>query len=253
MSDDGGAPLGPFLGGDDGERDDATTASTPMARLLDRAGRVLAGMLAVMLVLPVAAWAVDTLIFSRLGEGVAEAAPALADAVALVNRRGCDGRTGSGSGFAVTYEGRPAVVTNRHVVESSAVVGVRTLSGGAGPDVVEVLLSQIDDVAVLVLDRPLGAELALGRPATIGDQVRLVGFPGARPVTSTGRVSDSDNRRMLLDVEVDPGASGAPLVDDRDRVVAQVVARTEDGLGVAIPAGRLGSALRRLQPAAPCP
>lgn len=231
---------------------DERIASTSMSRLRDRAGRVLAGVLALLLVLPVVAWAVDTIVFSALGEDVADAAPELADAVALVSMRGCDGVNGTGSGFATTVDGRPAVITNRHVVAGAAVVGVRTLRGTSGPDVVEVLLAPGEDVAVLVLDEPLGAELRLGRRPTVGERLRLVGFPGARPVTSTGEVVDDDRTRMVLDLPADPGASGAPLVDTEDRVVAQVVARTPDGDAVAIPIDRVAAAVGDVVPAPPC-
>lgn len=240
----------PTADDDDGGR--PTTASGPMTWLRESAGAVLAVALAALLVLPVVAWGVDTLLFQRRGAGVAEAVPALADAVALVNRRGCDGAAGSGSGFAITHEGRPAVVTNRHVVGAAAAVGVRTLDGAAGPDVVEVLLAPSEDVAVLVLDEPIGDALAFGRPPAVGDEVRLVGFPGARPITSAGAVAAGDDRRVVLDLPADPGASGAPLVDDDGRVVAQVVARTPEGDGVAIPIDRVAAALRDVVPAPSC-
>lgn len=258
MSDDDGLFDAVWPGPDDGDAPAATgggdepIASTSMSRLRERAGRVLAGVLALLLVLPVVAWAVDTLVFSTLGDDVADAVPELADAVALVSMRGCDGVNGSGSGFATTYDGRPAVVTNRHVVEGAAVVGVRTLRGSSGPDVVEVLLAPGEDVAVLVLDQPLGTELQLGRRPAVGERVRLVGFPGARPVTSAGEVVDTDRTRTVLDLAADPGASGAPLVDTEDRVVGQVVARTPDGRAVAIPVDRVAAAIGEVVPAPPC-
>lgn len=216
---------------------------TPMTRLRDRAGRVLALVLAVFLVVPAGAWIVDTIAFNREGAEVADAVPQLADAVALVTRLGCDGSSGTGSGFAITYEGGPALVTNRHVVQDAEQVGLRRLSGGSGPQVVEVLLSPVEDVAVLRLDEGLGSTLRLGRAPAVGDEVRLVGFPGAQPITSAGEVVDADGTRVLVDLQAGPGASGAPMVDADGAVVAQVVARRPDGTGVGIAAPALARAI----------
>lgn len=244
-----------FVEGEPDDVDQATTDDGPsglMTSMRDSAGQLLAILLAVLLVVPAGAWAIDVWVFSARGDRVAQAVPELADAVALVTRLGCDGTTGTGSGFAVSVDGRPAVITNRHVVRDASGVGLRTLSGTAGPDVVEVLLAPREDVAVLVLAEPLGSELTLGEPPRVGDEVRLVGFPGARPVTSAGTVADVRRARAVLDVEVDAGASGAPLVDADGDVVAQVVARTTDGRGVAILVDDLASAITEVEPAPGC-
>lgn len=217
--------------------DDEVTADTPMAQLRERGGRVLAVVLAIFLVLPAGAWLVETVAFNREGAEVAEAVPELADAVALVRRLGCDGSAGTGSGFAITHEGRPALVTNRHVVQGAAQVGLRTLDGGPGPEVTRVLVAPDEDVAVLVLSEPLGTTLELGGAPRAGEPVRLVGFPGARPITTSGAVDDTTGGdRVALDFEVGPGSSGAPVVDEQGTVVAQVVARRPDGSGIAIAA-----------------
>ena len=216
--------------------DDEVTADTPMAQLRERGGRVLAVLLAVFLVLPAGAWLVETVAFNREGAQVADAVPELAGAVALVRRLGCDGSSGTGSGFAITYEGQPALVTNRHVVLGAAQVGLRTLDGGPGPEVTRVLVSRDHDVAVLVLSEGLGSSLGLGSTPLEGDPVRLVGFPGARPITTAGAVDDVAGGRVELGFEVGPGSSGAPVVDEDGTVVAQVVARRADGSGIAIAA-----------------
>ncbi len=225
---------------------------TPLIQLRDRAGRVLALVLAVFLVVPGGAWLLDTVAFNRRGAEVAEAVPGLADAVALVTRSGCDGSSATGSGFAIEYEGGPALVTNRHVVQGAASVGLRTLAGGPGPAVIEVLLAPAEDVAVLVLDEPLGSALELADAPAPGDEVRLVGFPGARPITTAGAVQDATATRVLLDFAVGPGASGAPVVDATGAVVAQVVARRSDGSGVAIAAPAVAEGVRTAVTAPAC-
>lgn len=225
---------------------------TPMVQLRERGGKVLAVVLAVLLVVPAGAWLLDTLAFNREGAAVADAVPELADAVALVQRLGCDGTSGTGSGFAVTYDGEPALVTNRHVVDGASQVGLRTLAGGPGPAVTRVLLSTRQDVAVLVLDEPLGSMLGVGSAPAPGDPVRLVGFPGARPITTSGAVEDVRGDRIVLDFPVGPGSSGAPVVDEDGSVVAQVVARTSDGAGVAIAAPAVAAGIDALVEAPSC-
>lgn len=239
-----GPPSGPPV--------DEETADTPMTRLRERGGRVLAVVLAVFLVLPAGAWLVETVAFNRDGARVAEAVPELADAVALVTRLGCNGGASTGSGFAIEYDGRPALVTNRHVVLGAASVSLRTLDGGAGPEVTEVLVSPDEDVAVLLLTSGLGSALGLGPAPRSGDAVRLVGFPGARPITTEGTVADTTSERVLLDFEVGAGASGAPVVDDAGTVVAQVVARREDGSGIAITAPAVADGIASVLPAPDC-
>lgn len=235
-----------------GAPDDEETPDTPMTRLRERGGRFIALVLAVFLVLPAGAWLVDSIVFNRQGARVADAVPELADAVALVTRLGCDGTTGTGSGFAITYDGRPALVTNRHVVLGASSVGLRELDGGSGPTVTEVLVSPDQDVAVLLLDAPLGSTLGLGRAPTTGDDVRVVGFPGARPITTSGTVDEAGSQRVVLDFEVGPGSSGAPVVDADGAVVAQVVARRSDGAGIATSAPALAAGIETVIPAPGC-
>ena len=231
---------------------DGETPDTPMTRLREHGGRVLAVVLAVLLVLPAGAWLVDTVVFNRRGAEVADAVPELADAVALVTRLGCDGTTGTGSGFAITHDDGPALVTNRHVVLGAASVGLRALDGGAGPTVTDVLVSPRQDVAVLLLDAPLGSTLGIGDAPDVGDPVRVVGFPGARPITTAGAVEEAGRDRVVLDFAVGPGASGAPVVDPDGLVVAQVVARRPDGAGVATAAPALGDGIASAVPAPGC-
>lgn len=223
-----------------------------MTQLRERGGRVIAVLLALFLVLPAGAWLIDTIAFNRQGARVADAVPELANAVALVTRLGCNGGASTGSGFAIEYEGQPALVTNRHVVLGAASIGLRTLDGGPGPAVTRVLVAPDEDVAVLVLTEGLGSSLGLGPAPRSGDEVRLVGFPGARPITTEGTVADTSRSRILLGFDVGPGASGAPVVDGDGTVVAQVVARRSDGSGIAIPAPAVADGIASVVPAPEC-
>lgn len=247
---------------DDPLIDDLDEVDTPMTRLGALARRGLAVLVALALVIPGGAWLVDELGFLRSGAAVVETLDGqlegadVAGAVLLVRSVGCPGTRGSsGSAFVVdTVEG-PRVVTNRHVVDQAGSVGLRALDGSTSLTVTGVRLSSSADVAVLEVDPDdqLPPALVLeATPAVAGDPVRLVGFPSAVPFTTDGEVSVRDGPQLLLDLEVDPGASGSPVVTEQGRVVGQVFAVARDGRGVATPADALLTAIGDAQPTSPC-
>lgn len=184
---------------------------------------------------------IDAWLFDRAGDRVAgqldDRDRALAEAVLLVNTIRCDGSSGTGTAFVTRIDDTAVVVTNRHVVEGASTVGVRSLVGRAVPRVTSWRLSQTADVAVLQVDdrEPLATPLPLGSDPLPDQPVRTVGFPAALPFTSTGSVEQVDAARATLQLPVAPGASGSPVVDEEGLVVAQIFARTADGLGVATP------------------
>ena len=113
---------------------------------------------------------------------------------------------------AITYDGRPALVTNRHVVLGAASVGLRELDGGPGPAVTDVLVSPRQDVAVLLLDEPLGSTLGIGAAPAAGDPVRVVGFPGARPITTAGAVEEAGAPRVAVPTSAVVSRDGKDVV-----------------------------------------
>lgn len=237
--------------------DDLAGYDTPFSRLVSHARGWLALVVALAVVLPLGGWVFDELRFRSSGEEVAQrlgADASLADALLLVRVTTCAGGSSSGSAFAIDLGDGPVVVTNRHVVDRAATVGVRRLDGGPALGVAEVRVSDLADVAVLELTDPdvLSATLVAGRGVDVGETVRLVGFPGARPFTTDGTVVAVDAQRMLVDLRTDPGASGSPVVDEQGRVVGQVFARTGQGQGVATPVGRLAEAVDGARAAPGC-
>lgn len=259
-------PDGPDTDGPDGDGpdadDDLAEVSTPLARLGAAARRWLAVLVALALVVPAGAWLVDEIGFLRSGADVVAtldgelAGTDAAAAVLLVRTIGCPGRTGStGSAFVVETPDGPALVTNRHVVEHAATVGVRALDGSSSLTVTGVRLATSADVAVLEVtdeDRLPPALVLASTPAAAGDPVRLVGFPAATPFTTTGEVARRDGAQLRLDLDVDPGASGSPVVDADGEVVGQVFAVARDGEGVATPTDVLAPAIAEARPSAPC-
>lgn len=224
--------------------------------------RLAAALALVGLLVPTARWAVDEVRFRLSGAEVVETLEGersggeLAETVLLVRAAGCDpGTTSSGSAFVVSAPDGPRLITNRHVVEDTRRVGVSTLDASDTWEVARIEVSEVADVAELHLDdeASLPPPLVLSRsPAATGQRVRLIGFPAARPFTTSGEVVRATSDRLLLDLEVSRGASGSPVVDDEGTVVGQVHSVTAEGLGVATPASRLPGAMQHLRPLDGC-
>jgi S1-C subfamily serine protease len=244
-------------GHDPDDPDDLEGLETSMSRMLARAKGWLALVVAIALVLPFGGWLVDEFAFGSAGSEVEQQLGAdanLADTLLLVRSSDCVGRTTTGSAFAVELDGVAVVVTNRHVVEDARTIAVRPLDGGVALQVAAHRLAADADVAVLELaaagDVP--PTLRPGPAVAPGDEVRVVGFPAGRPRITAGPVEEATPGRLLLDLAVDPGASGSPVLDEAGHVVGQVHARTPDGRGIATPLAALVAAAESATPATPC-
>lgn len=235
------------------DEDDLAGYETSMSRFVERLRGGLGILLALALVLPLGAGLLQTFVFDRAGDRVVDELTAsdleasLAASVLLVGGTTCAGRGATtGTAFAVTVGGRDLLLTNAHVVDEVERVGVRPLDGGPGAPVASWRPSRVADVALLELedpaDLPQTLPMASANPR-VGDQVRTVGFPSGLPFTAAGEVAEVGGQRMQLDVRVDPGASGSPVLDATGAVVGQVFARTNEGRGVATPVGTVRTAL----------
>lgn len=241
--------------------DDLALAREQRSRRLRRVGRVVAAVVALGLLVPSARGVIEELRYRSDTAAVVDTLEGerggadLADTVLLVRTLGCrPGTRGSGSAFVVETRQGPRLLTNRHVVDEARHVGVASLDGSTTWTVTGVAVSAAADVAVLEVEGeglPPALTLA-GEPVAAGDRVRLIGFPAARPFTTAGEVAAASRARLLLELEVDRGASGSPVVSESGRVVGQVHSVTADGLGVATPARRLPAALDDLRPASGC-
>ena len=237
--------------------DDLAGLVTPTRRFLERSKGILGVVLALALVIPLGAGLLQAFVFDRAGDRVVEQLTAddldaaLAESVLLVGGTTCSGAGAvTGTAFAVEVDGQPLLVTNRHVVDDVGSVGLRALDGGPGPRVTAWRPSRTADVAVLELADPAAGPPPLvlaERDPAVGDRVRTVGFPSGMPFTAAGEVAAVAGGRVVLDVAVDPGASGSPVLDRTGAVVAQVYARTDEGRGVATPAGTVRGALDDLE------
>lgn len=253
---DGDTPDDPARGSV-GASDDLEGYETGMSRFSRRIRGWLVVVVAASLVLPLGGWLLDELAFQRSGDTVTEQlgedAP-LTDAVLLVRSIGCDGRVSTGSAFVMDLDGERVVVTNRHVVEGARTVGLRPLEGGPSRTATGYRLATRADVAVLELDDPEEAVQPLpfaGAP-TVGQDVRLIGFPGGRPFTTAGTVTEAAGGQLRLELDVSPGASGSPVVDEDGGVVGQIFASTREGDGVATAGDVLLAAIAEAEPSEPC-
>ena len=144
-----------------------------------------------------------------------------------------------GSGFIV--DGGRKIVTNRHVVEGGKEFAVRT---GLGEIIKASLLflSPTDDIAVLELEKPLGADRAIPANAYtkpgVGRNVVVMGYPlwsvlgEGSPSLTNGMVSkrtglQDDKGTFQLTAKVNKGNSGGPVFDLSGHVVGITVGKLD--------------------------
>lgn len=138
-------------------------------------------------------------------------------------------RVSSGSGFYVTIDGH--LVTNRHVID-----GCQHIGRGDGAALTVVATDTENDLALLkgppVVDAAL---LRISPPAMQGEDVLTYGYPlqgvlsssgqlGAGMVSALAGLRDHPGQ-LQIDVPVQPGNSGGPLLDRHGQVVGVVVAK----------------------------
>lgn len=151
---------------------------------------------------------------------------------------------GHGTGFVVAPSG--LIVTAYHVIEDAdAIFVVPPGDGATGRPARVVATRRDDDLALLSVDgTQVGVELATAS-LSVRQTVFALGYPidGSRttPQSSRGIVSGQlDDGRLQLDMSLNPGNSGGPVIDENNRVVGVVsmggdVRRGVQGIGIAIP------------------
>jgi S1-C subfamily serine protease len=142
----------------------------------------------------------------------------------------------TGTGFFVSNNGY--LVTNYHVVESTKEVLVILQDGGRLP--ARVLRSDpANDLALLKIDvATTGLSIRSTETLAVGEDVFTVGYPlpnlqGQDQKATFGRVNSltgllGDVRFIQIDVPIQPGNSGGPLIDSSGRVVGIVTARLDE-------------------------
>jgi len=149
----------------------------------------------------------------------------------------------AGTGFVIDFEGRPFILTCRHVVSGTSTSLIRFADGQQGSaEVVDA--SELHDLAILQakgvnlknygeLTRGLSSDLKIGEEVmTIGHPISeshhlSVGF-------YTGKFTDRNGRTVLrLSMAVDPGNSGGPLLNRRGQVVGIISMKLEQSANIA--------------------
>ena len=162
----------------------------------------------------------------------------------------------AGSGVVVRYRNRLFVITNYHVVESTAKSDVRVEVDGQLMQPIALRHDPDSDLSVLFLERTDLASARLGNSdeVEIGDFVVAIGSPfGLSHSVSYGIVSAKQRSDLELgpngvryqdffqtDAAINPGNSGGPLLNMSGEVVAINTAIASnsggsDGIGFSIP------------------
>ncbi len=162
-----------------------------------------------------------------------------------------DALSGHGTGFVVDLG---LVLTAHHVVEGARHIVVR-LPGEAGFFGASVVFAQPElDIALLAVqtDQP-AISLSRGISPRVRESMFAVGYPidprRTQPQSARGIVAGFlDDGTIQLDMALNPGNSGGPLLDERNQVVGMVVARGNvdagvQGIGYAVPADKLAAAV----------
>ena len=157
----------------------------------------------------------------------------------------------AGHGTGVVVDPRGVIITAKHVVEGAYHIAVRLPGDGPVLPAVVVYVDQDLDFAILLVgipDRlPNFIKLPESAPAlAVRQTVDAVGYPldadRRRPQSSRGIISGVlDDGHLQLDISVNPGNSGGPLLGaGGTELVGIVVARGDpsrgvQGIGIAVP------------------
>ena len=196
--------------------------------------------------------AADDLTYSKLDEATVRVFSF--KSVGLGNVRSAAGRgftlgspeMGHGSGVLISKDG--LILTARHVVEDTRLLAVQ-LPGRDRPLPAEVVYTdKVHDTAfiAIVVDTPEYLELPAKKPKlSVRETVYVVGYPldasRARPQSEQGIVSGVlPDGSLQLGIALNPGNSGGPVVDAKERFIGIAVARADpqagaQGIGVAVP------------------
>lgn len=149
---------------------------------------------------------------------------------------------GSGTGFLISADG--LIVTNHHVID-----GANTIEVHQGPVIYRASIIARDaanDLAVLKTEmKGTPLRLASARAIARGDEVLTLGYPlpeeqGEMQKATFGRINatsgfQDDARYLQIDVPIQPGNSGGPLLNKRGEVIGIVSATLTGGDARAVP------------------
>jgi hypothetical protein len=167
---------------------------------------------------------------------------------------------GHGSGLLVTKDG--LILTARHVVEDAAVVAVQFPGEERAVPAEVAYVDKERDHAFLVVEGSRSAFVEFpkrGPKLAVREPVYVVGYPLDASRTSaqsqqgiiSGVLPDGS---LQLGVALNPGNSGGPVVDAKERLIGIAVARADpaagaQGIGVAVPVEQMLSSYEKMSKA----
>jgi serine protease Do len=142
---------------------------------------------------------------------------------------------GSGTGFFISTQGH--VLTNNHVVDEC---GALTVTRPAGDEIVARLIHRDPrhDLALLQTGHSVAhpARFRSDEDVALGEAVTVVGYPShgkvvVKPILVDGHVQESEIAQhpqvFAMKIDVRPGNSGGPILDQAGRVVGVVFAKID--------------------------
>jgi serine protease Do len=156
-----------------------------------------------------------------------------ATGVFMVRATTCAG-SGVGSAFLV---GDDLVMTAAHVVTEAASVVV--VQDDIAHSAVVIGIDEANDIALLeTTDQIRGHQFSLAdAPSSAGDAVAVIGHPLGEPLTITSGTASRVDRDLWpdfqIDVSVNPGNSGGPVIRGDGDVVGMAVAKDAHAEGLA--------------------
>lgn len=155
----------------------------------------------------------------------------------------------SGTGFVVNYNNEQFVVTNEHVVPSKKMVYTLINNKKEKFEAKTVYSNTDDDIAFLKLKEKVdipGLEIKLSsRGTSIGQSVYTIGNPYDFLFSfSNGIISnidknvifqsgDYDETLLQTNINVNPGNSGGPLLNQQGEVIGIISSMLEDSTGIS--------------------
>lgn len=165
---------------------------------------------------------------------------------------------GHGSGVVISADG--LILTAKHVIEDAQHIAVRLPMGGGVRSAIVIYRDSELDFALLRMQGDAPHHMPL--PATppqlaVRQLVHAVGYPldprRQHPQSSRGIISGvMEDGTLQLDMALNPGNSGGPLIDELERVLGIVVARGDpdrgvQGIGLAVPLAPMSAAVLRVR------
>ncbi|MBN2735733.1 MAG: trypsin-like peptidase domain-containing protein [Spirochaetales bacterium] len=159
-----------------------------------------------------------------------------------------------GSGFIIKYKNQNYIVSNFHVVgyHDGEEIIVSRKQKDKNDEIFKGALvlvdNEIEDLSILRVEGLRGEGFSIEENCNMFDDVISAGFPSGPDsgdlTVSFGKISNphvkvDDKDRIKLDIGVNPGNSGGPLLNKNGEVLGVVYMKFTDNTGYAIPINRV--------------